>query len=279
MESIKGKTIAITGATGALGREICWALAERGANFIFVDRNLTKSEEFAKQIMGKYPQIKIKNIKCDLLNVCDVKNTQKLLAKLNFDIFFLNSGIFNVPVKKNEIGTNNIFQVNFLSQYYLARKLLEDGHKMEKIVAMGSIAYRSAKFNEKDFDYSKGKAQQVYGMSKKFLIYSFFAMQEKFPSVEFGIAHPGITATQLTTKNNAFVKGLMKILFPSVKKASRSAVCAICNPCERFAWYGPPVFDVYGKPKLKKLRVDNVEVETVLNCIEKLYQEMLKSKT
>ena len=275
MEELKGKTIAITGATGALGQEICFALAKEGANLIFVDRNLEKSKALAQKIMSAFPQTKVENIKCDLLSLDDVKKAQKTLLGMNFDVLFLNSGIFNVPLVKNEFGLNNVFQVNFLSQYYLARKLLEDGHKLKKIVAMGSIAYRSVKYDEDDFDYSNGKAQQTYGISKKFLIYSLFGLGERFSSVEISIAHPGITATQLTTKNNKFLKRLMKIIFPSVKKAGRSAVCAICEHCEKFFWFGPPIFDVYGKPRQKRLKIDKQEFELVLQKTEGLYKSLL----
>lgn len=275
MEELKGKTIAITGATGALGQEICFALAKKGANLIFVDRNLEKSKALAQKIMSAFPQTKVENIKCDLLSLDDVKKAQKTLLGMNFDVLFLNSGIFNVPLVKNEFGLNNVFQVNFLSQYYLARKLLEDGHKLKKIVAMGSIAYRSVKYDEDDFDYSNGKAQQIYGISKKFLIYSLFGLGERFSSVEISITHPGVTATQLTAKNNKLLKGLMKIIFPSVKKASRSAVLAICEPCEKFFWFGPPIFDVYGKPKKKKLKILDDEYKRVLQKTEDLYKSLL----
>ena len=79
----------------------------------------------------------------------------------------------------------------------------------------------------------------------------------------------------LTTKNNKFLKGLMKIIFPSVKKAGRSAVCAICEHCEKFFWFGPPIFDVYGKPRQKRLRIDKQEFGLVLQKTEDLYKSLL----
>ena len=42
---LAGKTVAVTGTTGGLGREICLHLASLGASIILMDRNAYRSEK------------------------------------------------------------------------------------------------------------------------------------------------------------------------------------------------------------------------------------------
>ena len=43
-ESLAGKTVAISGSTGGLGKHICRYLASLGASIVLLDRNRTRSE-------------------------------------------------------------------------------------------------------------------------------------------------------------------------------------------------------------------------------------------
>ena len=275
---IANKFIAITGSTGGIGKEICFSLAKEGANFIFVNRNLEKSKKLAKQIQEVYPNTQIKHVVCDFSNFESVKKAIDELKKYEVDVLLLNSGIFNVPLKKLDSGFNNIFQVNFLYQYYMARTLAENGN-VKKVVATGSIAYRAAKFNAEDIDYSNTKKDmKVYGNSKRFLMIS---LSEYFKGgdVPFVIAHPGVAGTNLTSHYpkwiNWFVKIGMKILFSSSKKAAQSLVEAVKGNVEYGQWIGPKFFDIWGKPKRKPIKdVDVKEREDIANHADKMYDEI-----
>ena len=43
-ESLVGKTVAISGSTGGLGKHICRYLASLGADIVLLDRNRSRSE-------------------------------------------------------------------------------------------------------------------------------------------------------------------------------------------------------------------------------------------
>ena len=155
---IKKQTIAITGATGGLGKELCKQLAKNGENLVFVDRNLQKSKNLAAEILKEYPNTKINFVTCDMSNLDTVNSAVTELDKLKIDTLVLNAGIYNVPLTTLEYGYNNVFQVNFLSQYILTKKLLSrDNCCVKKVVAVGSIAYKNIKFKSDDVDYSKNK--------------------------------------------------------------------------------------------------------------------------
>ncbi len=50
MENIKGKTAIITGASGGMGREISYSLAQHGVNLVLASRNVEDLREVAQQI-------------------------------------------------------------------------------------------------------------------------------------------------------------------------------------------------------------------------------------
>ena len=51
--SLSGRTVAVTGTTGGLGRELCSFLAGLGAALILVDRNPERSEAHANDLRAR----------------------------------------------------------------------------------------------------------------------------------------------------------------------------------------------------------------------------------
>ena len=43
-DSLSGRTVAVSGSTGGIGRQLCKILAALGANLILIDRNRKKSD-------------------------------------------------------------------------------------------------------------------------------------------------------------------------------------------------------------------------------------------
>lgn len=277
MKEFENRTVAITGSTGGLGRQICFALAKGGASLLLVDRNLKKSQSLAEEIQKEFPDTKIDFVTMDLSSMESVQKAVEELKRKRFDSIVLNAGIFNVPLKELDSGYNNIFQINFVAQHKLLCELLKENKSgIKKVVAMGSIAHKWAKYRENDIDYSNEKnANKIYGNAKKFLIYSLFDLAKKYPSVDFCPAHPGITLTSMTGHYpkwiNWLVVGGMKILFPSPKKACRSVLTALNERCEFMQWVGPHIFNVYGKPKKQKLKYKQAEYDKIIKEIEKRF--------
>ena len=51
--SLAHKTVAISGATGGLGRELCRHLASLGASLLLLDRNTPKSNALIEEQIGR----------------------------------------------------------------------------------------------------------------------------------------------------------------------------------------------------------------------------------
>lgn len=275
------RKIAIVGATGGLGKEISFKFAEKDADLIFLGRSQNKMKILAEEINLKFPDCKIDFVEIDLTEMDSVKKACDTLEKMDFDTIVLNAGIYNVPRFVTKTGFENIFQVNFVSQYYIACRMLEkfrkqkDGH----IVAVGSVAYDYSKCDFEDIDFkTRKKASKVYGNSKRFLMFSLYKLFENEKDVKLSIVHPGVTLTQMTNHYPKFINWLVKIgikiFFPSPKKACRSIVQGVWDECDSFEWIGPRIFTVWGKPKKQKIKKCEEEANKVFEIANSIMKKL-----
>lgn len=255
-----GKTVAITGATGGLGKALCKHLAALGAEILMLNRDLKKSQSLKEELLTEFPNTKVEIVKLDLGSLQNVKEACEELQNRQLDFLVLNAGVYKIPLVQTELGYNNVFQVNFLSHYRLVKGLLPNLRKAKaKVVVVGSIAYKSAKLKEADVDYShKKSAMKTYGNAKRFLMFSLAELLKDEPDVGFAIAHPGVTFTNMTTHYhkavNWFVKWGVKAFFPSPEQAALNLVWALFENCPYMRWIGPKHLEVWGKPTVKKLK-------------------------
>ncbi len=272
--NLNGKTVAITGCTGGLGRELCLRLASLGANLIMVDRNPLKSQNLANEILIRY-NINITSITADMEDIDSVKRATANLIKLKPNYFVANAGVYNVPRYKVSSGFDNVFQINFVSPYYIACRLSEE-IKNIKIIGVGSIAHTYSVIDENDIDFKTRKSSALaYGNSKRFLM---LALGEKFKDeARLSIVHPGITFTNITDHFPklifAIIKHPMKVIFMKPKKAVSCILEGFFQITPKGYWIGPALFDIWGKPQKKKLRASFTEdSQKAIKIAEKIYK-------
>ena len=195
--SLKGKTVAISGATGGLGACVCDYLAYLDADLICLDRNADKSNKLINYLKVKYPSLNAKHITLDLENMNQVKLVAEQLKQADIDYLILNAGAYKIPRHKCDTGFDNVFQINFVSPYYLARELMPQiMQKGGRVVAVSSIAHNYSKIDENDIDFSNVKApSKVYGNAKRFLTFALFGLFNN--NTALSIVHPGITFTNI----------------------------------------------------------------------------------
>ncbi len=269
--TLTNKTVAVTGCTGGLGRELCFELAGLGANLIMLDRNPQKSENLAKEIFEKH-SIKIIRITTELEDMTSVKSATEGLIDLKPDIFIANAGAYSIPRHICDSGYDNVFQINFVSPYYMARKLAEQIPDI-KIVAVGSIAYTYSEIDDCDIDFRTYKSSaKAYGNSKRLLM---LALGECFENL--AIVHPGITFTNITAHYPkiifAVIKHPMKIIFMKPKKAVLNILDGVFKITPKGYWIGPRIFGIWGKPKLQPLRAAfTPDSKKAAEIAEKIYE-------
>ena len=274
--SLSGKTVAISGSTGGLGRELCMYLGALDASLVLLDRNINKSVALADELRKAYPEIKIKHLSVDMTDIPAVKSAADALIEIGIDYLILNAGAYSIPRCTLDNGYDNVFTINFVAPYYLARKLLPTVRaRGGKVVAVGSIAHNYSKIDERDVDFStRTKASLVYGNAKRYLTYSLLNLADEG---DIAIAHPGITFTGITNHYPplifALIKHPMKVIFMKPKTASLSVLSALFTDCNSGEWIGPCLFDVWGMPKKKPLKTAScAERAKIVEIAEKIYE-------
>lgn len=277
--SLAGKTVAVSGATGGLGRLLCRALARLGASLLLLDRNSERSEALAKELREETPNLSVSHIPMDLSDFDGVRRTADRLSELPVDYLILNAGAYSIPRKICDTGYDNVYQINFLAPYYLARRLLPMiAARGGRVVAVGSIAHRYSVTDPSDVDFStRKKASLVYGNAKRTLMSALPALASREGQV--AIVHPGITFTNITSHYPplifALIKHPMKVIFPPPKRACRCILLGLFAPVKREEWIGPRFFDIWGSPKIKKLRsIPADEKKRLADLAEKIVADL-----
>ena len=98
--------------------------------------------------------------------------------------------------------------------------------------------------------------------------------------VELSIVHPGITLTNMTSHYHKAINWLVKIgvklLFPNPKKASLNILYGINHYTVYHEWIGPSLFNIWGKPKIKKLKTcSKKESNIIFQIAEKIYKNII----
>lgn len=274
--SLDGKTVALTGATGGIGNYVCDYLAALGADIICLDRNADKSNKLIAKLKAKYPTLNANHITVDLENFDNVRGVADKLKTVGIDYLILNAGAYKIPRYKCDTGFDNVFQINFISQYYLARELMPIiKSRGGRVVAVSSIAHNYSKINADDIDFSNVSASsKVYGNAKRFLTFSLYGLFDNDKTLS--VAHPGITLTNITAHYPklifSIIKYPMKIIFMHPKKAALSIIYAVFNGCSSNEWIGPKYFNIWGMPKKKKLHTCKAdEALQICDLTEKIY--------
>lgn len=284
--SLQGKTVAVTGSTGGLGRELCRYLAALGASLILVDRNKARSEAHKEALQAAFPDCAVTLVRADMADMRSVRSATEVLKTLPVDVLIHNAGAYSIPRCTLDTGYGNVFQINFVSPYYMTRELLpllreRHGH----VMAVGSIAHNYAKIDARDIDFSTRKqASKVYGNAKRHLMFSLMALFADEREATLAITHPGITFTGITAHYPkvifALIKHPMKVIFMRPKKAALCLLDGVFRRCERTEWIGPRLFNVWGLPRKRVLKTATaLERQEIAERAERIYQKLSQGDT
>lgn len=280
-EELSGKTVAITGSTGGIGRELCAHFAKLGASLILVDRNRERSEALKKELLGSQEGISVRCISADMEDIHSVEAACLALEQADIDVLLLNAGAYSIPRHTCEGGYENVFQINFISPYYMARRLLPSLRKRGgRVIAVGSIAHTYSRVDAEDVDFSgRRAASKVYGNAKRHLMFALFELFKGENEASLAIAHPGITLTNITSHYPklifTLIKYPMKVIFMSPARASLSILMGAFERTDRCEWIGPRIFGVWGAPKKRRLSsCGEDEIELISRRADKIYKQM-----
>ena len=282
---LSGKTIAITGSTGGIGRELCRLLLRAGASLIMLDRSPERSAVLRASLKAEFPNAVLQHICLSLDDMTSVKVACEDLKQLSVDILIHNAGAYSIPRYTTPEGYDNVFTINAMAPYAITKALLPQlRERGGRVIVVGSIAHRYSKTDPADVDFStRRKASLVYGNAKRYIMFSLYELFRKESRVTLSVCHPGITLTNITAHYPkwifALIKYPMKVIFMPPRKAALSILLGCVHSCDYQEWIGPWIFDVWGLPKKSTLHSCTPdECRHIYRTMEQSIKEPLNSR-
>ncbi|MEO1654162.1 MAG: SDR family NAD(P)-dependent oxidoreductase, partial [Bacteroidota bacterium] len=182
---IEGKTCVVTGANTGLGYAIAVQLAQRGGNVIMACRS--GIPEAGERVKADSGSDKVKMMKVDLSDVPSIHAFCDALKKENMsiDILVLNAGVAPPKARKTKAGLDEMFMVNYLANFMLMHRLLQDGSlPNQKFAQNAQVGDRprvlfissDSHQNASAIDYEEFGTYFDYGVGKSINNYSYFKL-------------------------------------------------------------------------------------------------------
>lgn len=277
---LAGRRVALTGATGGLGRELCFYLAGLGAELILLDRSREKAQALDAALRAAFPAVSIRRIFVELTDMDSVRAACTALAPLHPQVLILNAGAYAIPRHRSTAGYDDVFQIDFVSPYYMVRALLPAMPDGGRVVAVGSIAHRYSVSDPADVDFSTRRAcSKVYGNAKRYLMAGLYALFRGQTRVTLAVVHPGVTFTNITAHYPkwlfALIRRPMQWIFMPPRVAVLSLLRGVFCPCGDREWIGPWLLDVWGRPRRSRLRsLPPDECRRIGETAERIWQQL-----
>lgn len=185
-DRINGKTCLVTGANSGLGYAIAVDLARRGGKVIMAQRRfIEEAEHRAKKDSGS------DIVTGAYLDLSKIETIHAFVEKLKteqikLDIIILNAGVALPKARKTKSGLEEMFLVNYLSNFILLQLLLRDqliGNEgsVPRIVFVSSDSHQGSSF----IDFDEFGKYFDYGVSKGINYYSYYKLVLNTLAVEF----------------------------------------------------------------------------------------------
>ena len=197
-----GRTVAITGANGGIGRYTALELARADAHIVLVCRTQQRAEEVKAFIRAGCPTASLSTAFADLSNLAEVRLLAQHLSAEHpgLSVLVNNAGLISSRRVITRDGFELTFAVNHFAPFLLSLLLEETLRKNApaRIVNINSDAHLSESL---DFDDLHGKRRYwpptAYGRSKlaNMLFTVEFARRFDPARVSMNALHPGFVAT------------------------------------------------------------------------------------
>uniref|UniRef100_H2ZEA2 Uncharacterized protein n=1 Tax=Ciona savignyi TaxID=51511 RepID=H2ZEA2_CIOSA len=251
-ESLKNKTVLITGGNSGIGKSTAIELAKREARVIISCRSKAKAEAAVFDIRNESGNNDVHYKILDLMDFDSVKSFANNFCQEepHLDILVHNAALFGVGEKYgySAMIVTNVFGP-FLLLHCLMRKMLQQAEtRPVRIVIVGSDAYVFNEFSlEKlkkipDKKSSSKEVFKMYALSKLCSLFHYFALTDKLQgkNISMFCVHPGAVDTGLgggysnNTAYGPWLRSLFMALFamPSFFGCQTVVECAVAKDME-----------------------------------------------
>lgn len=251
-DRLDGKTCLVTGANTGLGFAIAVDLARRGGHVIMAcRRQIPEAGEQVKQLSGS-ASVEMRFL--DLSKIDTIHSFVDGLYKdgIQLDLSILNAGVALPRAQETDSGLDEIFLVNYLSNFILLNLLLDcgsipnstcngnkkPGDPLARVIFISSDSHQKSSFIDHDefgefFQYGLKKGMNNYSYYK--LVLNTLAIEisrrvnngEKTrPDVSFNVICPGPVNTDIVRDApwliRIILKGIFSLTFQSPSKAAKA---------------------------------------------------------
>lgn len=147
--SIAGKTALITGCSSGIGKAAACALAASGVNLVLVARRADKLDELQKQIIRRFPDVKVVLVPGDVSKDKLYQDLEKSGCCETIDFLIANAGLARGKEPVGQAGLSDwqeMMDANCMGTFRLVNMLLPfmEERGFGHIIATGSIAGHEA---------------------------------------------------------------------------------------------------------------------------------------
>lgn len=238
---MKGKTVAITGASSGIGLETARALAGKGARVVMVVRSEQRGQAAIESIRKSAPDAQLELVLADLYSLAEVRKAGAALRERceRLDVLVNNAGLIHNTRELTVDGFEKTFALNHLAAFlltYEVRELLA-ASAPARVVTVASYGHTFARFEWDDLaTMTKWKGETaVYGASK--LCNIWFAKEAARRFVGTGVTsnalHPGAVASNFGASGSWLFKYGTKIAKPFLltsEEGARTSVYLASSP-------------------------------------------------
>ena len=191
MSEFKNKVALITGASGAIGKNIAQAISKKGASVILCGTRQNILEDIANDLNGSV------NIICENLN--NIENFVKAFKNTNLkvDILINNAGVTqdNLLVRMSEDEIENVIEINLTSLIKITKLFLKDMMKQKygRIISISSVVGFTGNPGQTNYCASKSG---IIGFTKS------LALEVASRGITVNAIAPGFITSPMTEKLN-----------------------------------------------------------------------------
>ena len=233
-ETMTGKTVVITGASGGIGLETARGIALRGARIVMVVRSRERGEAAIADIRRTVPDAAIELVLADLYSLDAVRAAgAELRAKLErVDVLVNNAGMIHEAFDLTPDGFERTFALNHLAPFLLTYELREllAAAAPARVVTVSSMGHRFARFTWESMATEWKGEIAAYGTSKLCNIwFAKEAARRMAPDrVTSNALHPGTVASGFgSTTGSWLFKHGAKLVRPFLKTTEEGARTSI----------------------------------------------------
>jgi NAD(P)-dependent dehydrogenase (short-subunit alcohol dehydrogenase family) len=220
------KIIAITGATGAVGKATALELAKKGHRLILIGRNVEKLKNVEEEIRADGNS----NVETFIADFTDLLSVKKVAEKIRNTHTKLD-GLINVAAvyrAKRELTKDKLelmFGVNHMSVFVLTKELLPiiNSTNGSRILTVSAPSFTKLNFDDLQGE-NKFNAFNAFGASKMANHLFTYALARRMNGISNAamVFHPGIVKSDLIKEMPAFLRFLFGLIGKKPQKAGKA---------------------------------------------------------